>query len=242
MVTLHTCQWPKGEIFWQSHKSGSTSGRPAPCPVPLNDRQPASRRGRTPHRDNYRRQKMEDKRRKCWDCRRRRLVCDLARPGCSKCQSAGRSCPGYGSNKPLKWMQPPEEINFRHAPRRQHELASSSGSTDGQESVFDSNAPSTTSTTDSPVPPLAGQDERPHDICQGSTEQAILMSDPCALQIQHELAEILESVEYCTYPPCSLTYPLCLVSPSVQGTRSSAQISSLPEKGVEPIPSSCPLA
>ncbi|KAK0746936.1 fungal-specific transcription factor domain-containing protein [Schizothecium vesticola] len=141
---------------------------------------------------------MEDKKRKCWECRRRRLVCDLARPGCTRCQSAGRSCPGYRLDKPLKWMQPPQEIRSRHAPRRQLEFASSSGNTDSQEPNPDSHAPGTTSTTEGAVLPLVRQpqDDPPHDICQGSTEQAIFIFDPCALKIQQELAEIFESVEY----------------------------------------------
>lgn len=197
----YTCLWPKGEMFGQPHNparhpAGRRRARFLSTTV---DRQPASRPERTSHRDSFCRQKMAEKIRKCWECRRRRLVCDLARPGCSKCQSAGRPCPGYGLNKPLKWMQPPEEIKSRHIPRRQLASDSSSGNTDSQESDFGSRTPSTTSTTDSPVPPLERQGEPSHGICQGSTQQAIFMSDPCALKIQHELAEIFESVEYCTY-------------------------------------------
>ena len=149
------------------------------------------------------RQEMEDKKRKCWECRRRRLVCDLARPGCARCQSAGKSCPGYRLDKPLKWMQPPQEIRSRHAPRRQLEFACSSGSTDSQEPDLDPHAPSTTSTTEGSVVPLEGPDD---GICQGSTERAIFILDPCALKIQQELGEVFESVEYCRYPPPDLVF------------------------------------
>ncbi|KAI9044813.1 Zn(II)2Cys6 transcription factor [Aspergillus affinis] len=45
-------------------------------------------------------------RRQCWECRRRRLVCDSARPACNKCRAAGTECPGYSGNKPLKWITP----------------------------------------------------------------------------------------------------------------------------------------
>ncbi|KAA8641475.1 Zn(II)2Cys6 transcription factor [Aspergillus tanneri] len=45
-------------------------------------------------------------RRQCWECRRRRLVCDSSRPACNKCLAAGTECPGYGSKKPLKWITP----------------------------------------------------------------------------------------------------------------------------------------
>lgn len=41
----------------------------------------------------------------CWQCAKRRLVCDLAKPGCKKCATHGVECPGY-ETKPLQWMQP----------------------------------------------------------------------------------------------------------------------------------------
>ncbi|KAF4461108.1 C6 zinc finger domain-containing [Fusarium albosuccineum] len=42
----------------------------------------------------------------CWECHSRRLICDFGRPGCQKCQSRNTTCPGYGPQKPLKWLQP----------------------------------------------------------------------------------------------------------------------------------------
>jgi hypothetical protein len=44
--------------------------------------------------------------RQCWECLRRRLVCDFALPSCKKCQKAGRDCPGYNPQKPLQWIAP----------------------------------------------------------------------------------------------------------------------------------------
>ncbi|CAG9977252.1 unnamed protein product [Clonostachys byssicola] len=43
--------------------------------------------------------------RSCWQCAKRRLVCDLGKPGCKKCANHGVECPGY-ETKPLQWMQP----------------------------------------------------------------------------------------------------------------------------------------
>ncbi|KAA8641271.1 uncharacterized protein ATNIH1004_002072 [Aspergillus tanneri] len=43
-------------------------------------------------------------RRQCWECRRRRLVCDSSRPACNKCLQPAPVRPGYGSKKPLKWI------------------------------------------------------------------------------------------------------------------------------------------
>ncbi|KAB5566158.1 fungal-specific transcription factor domain-containing protein [Coniochaeta sp. 2T2.1] len=42
----------------------------------------------------------------CWECRRRRLVCDCAYPVCNKCNSTGVVCPGYEDKKPLTWLAP----------------------------------------------------------------------------------------------------------------------------------------
>ncbi|KAK3315603.1 fungal-specific transcription factor domain-containing protein [Apodospora peruviana] len=42
----------------------------------------------------------------CWECRRRRIVCDSTQPICTKCRSAGIVCPGYQDKKPLTWLAP----------------------------------------------------------------------------------------------------------------------------------------
>ncbi|KAK4174203.1 putative C6 zinc finger domain protein [Triangularia setosa] len=42
----------------------------------------------------------------CWECRRRRLVCDGRQPVCTKCRTAGIVCPGYADKKPLQWLAP----------------------------------------------------------------------------------------------------------------------------------------
>ena len=44
--------------------------------------------------------------RQCWECLRRRLVCDFALPSCNKCQKGGKACPGYDPQKPLQWLAP----------------------------------------------------------------------------------------------------------------------------------------
>ncbi|OAL00492.1 hypothetical protein IQ06DRAFT_293818 [Phaeosphaeriaceae sp. SRC1lsM3a] len=42
--------------------------------------------------------------RRCWECQRRRVVCDRMLPTCRKCLEAGRQCPGYDERKPLQWI------------------------------------------------------------------------------------------------------------------------------------------
>ena len=50
--------------------------------------------------------------RQCWECLKRRLVCDHSLPSCKKCHKAGRECPGYDEQKPLQWVQP-GRVTFR---------------------------------------------------------------------------------------------------------------------------------
>ncbi|KAK4243356.1 hypothetical protein C7999DRAFT_18284, partial [Corynascus novoguineensis] len=45
-------------------------------------------------------------RQQCWECRRRRLVCDGTQPVCTRCRAARIVCPGYADKKPLTWLAP----------------------------------------------------------------------------------------------------------------------------------------
>ncbi|KAI3325503.1 hypothetical protein HD806DRAFT_533169 [Xylariaceae sp. AK1471] len=45
-------------------------------------------------------------RKHCWECLRRRLVCDSARPVCNRCCNNGIVCSGYGEKQPLRWVKP----------------------------------------------------------------------------------------------------------------------------------------
>ncbi|KAK0628375.1 fungal-specific transcription factor domain-containing protein [Bombardia bombarda] len=47
----------------------------------------------------------------CWECRRRRVVCDSTHPVCRKCSTAGIVCPGYTDKKPLKWLAPGQVVS-----------------------------------------------------------------------------------------------------------------------------------
>lgn len=44
--------------------------------------------------------------RQCWECLKRRLVCDHTLPHCKKCIKTGKECPGYDEQKPLQWVEP----------------------------------------------------------------------------------------------------------------------------------------
>jgi hypothetical protein len=58
-----------------------------------------------------------DSNRWCWECQRRRLVCDCARPVCNKCHGAGLVCPGYEDKKPLTWLAPGRVLSRTRKPR-----------------------------------------------------------------------------------------------------------------------------
>lgn len=47
-----------------------------------------------------------DSRRQCWECQRRRLVCDSTYPVCIQCRTTRITCPGYEDKRPLVWLAP----------------------------------------------------------------------------------------------------------------------------------------
>ncbi|KAK3311094.1 fungal-specific transcription factor domain-containing protein [Chaetomium strumarium] len=47
----------------------------------------------------------------CWECRRRRHVCDGMQPVCAKCQTARIVCPGYADKRPLTWVTPGQAMS-----------------------------------------------------------------------------------------------------------------------------------
>ncbi|KAI8959055.1 fungal-specific transcription factor domain-containing protein [Daldinia sp. FL1419] len=51
---------------------------------------------------------QEKRKRHCWECRRRCLVCDFTEPTCKRCSASGIKCPGYNDAKPIKleWLAP----------------------------------------------------------------------------------------------------------------------------------------
>ncbi|WPH04213.1 Hypothetical protein R9X50_00710200 [Acrodontium crateriforme] len=55
----------------------------------------------------------------CWECRRRRWVCDSAEPSCAACKKAGIKCPGYGEAKPVTFLPPGQVLSRpRRRPKR----------------------------------------------------------------------------------------------------------------------------
>ncbi|KAI1340712.1 hypothetical protein F5Y15DRAFT_379726 [Xylariaceae sp. FL0016] len=66
--------------------------------------------------------------RHCWECLRRRLVCDSAQPACNRCQRSRIVCPGYDDRQPLRWVKP-GRVTARSRRTRQTRASDVSAST-----------------------------------------------------------------------------------------------------------------
>ncbi|TGO65840.1 hypothetical protein BOTNAR_0074g00130 [Botryotinia narcissicola] len=56
----------------------------------------------------------EGRKRHCWECLHRCLVCDFTKPACKRCSASDIVCPGYSDVKParLRWLEP-GKVKFR---------------------------------------------------------------------------------------------------------------------------------
>ncbi|KAI0010167.1 putative C6 finger domain protein [Xylariaceae sp. FL0662B] len=59
------------------------------------------------------------RKRHCWECLRRCLVCDSTHPVCKRCSASGIVCPGYKDEKPLRlrWLAPGRTISQNRKPK-----------------------------------------------------------------------------------------------------------------------------
>lgn len=79
----------------------------------------------------------EPKKRACWECMRRRRICDSSRPACNKCVASKIVCPGYDDKKPLQWLAPGNVLSRprkdkKHPPKRFVVVAASGPSLKGK--------------------------------------------------------------------------------------------------------------
>ncbi|KAJ0360145.1 hypothetical protein COL154_007732 [Colletotrichum chrysophilum] len=80
-------------------------------------------------------------RKQCWECQRRRVVCDAVRPVCGKCKATGVVCPGYEDKKPLTWLAPGKVKTRtwkRKKPATTKESSKTTSEQDRNESVYPS--------------------------------------------------------------------------------------------------------
>ncbi|EEP80583.1 predicted protein [Uncinocarpus reesii 1704] len=83
---------------------------------------------RPKHMESSAATKQTSRKRQCWECHRRRLVCGSERPACKKCVAAGVDCPGYDEKKPLKWL-PPGKVTSRTRRRQRPPASQTNGHT-----------------------------------------------------------------------------------------------------------------
>lgn len=93
----------------------------------------------------------EVRKRHCWECLRRRLVCDFELPGCKRCAASGVDCPGYGETQPIrvKWLAP-GKVKSRQRKGQSNREKSIKGSPESSSSETSKGSPEySTSTSDS---------------------------------------------------------------------------------------------
>ncbi|KAK1832587.1 fungal-specific transcription factor domain-containing protein [Podospora conica] len=71
----------------------------------------------------------------CWECRRRRLVCDGDKPVCNKCRTAGIVCPGYADKKPLVWVANGQVLSRPRGRKPKDKAAGKTGGPGGKQPV-----------------------------------------------------------------------------------------------------------
>jgi len=116
----------------------------------------------------------------CWECRRRRLVCDSQRPKCGRCSASGIPCPGYDGVKParLRWLAPGRVIS-RNQPRKQ-------------------------------IPPHDSDSNQMEASTEAAANSSNSMTGARISCLQHgtELCAFAEASEYCKYYPQAAYAPL----------------------------------
>lgn len=140
--------------------------------------------------------------RHCWECLRRRLVCDSAQPVCRKCHDAGVVCPGYDDKKPLKWVTT-GRISSRPRQQRKSTSAAAGGptstttkATKASNTKYNKKKEAASQKQIVTVVPIESQS--PDDFgCLGVLAQNYLRTDAC---------DMVQAAHYCksTSPPETL--------------------------------------
>lgn len=118
----------------------------------------------------------------CWECRRRRLVCDGTQPVCTKCRAARIVCPGYADKKPLTWLAPGQVVSRTR--KRKPARKAGDNSQDGH--------PPTTKAAKSLDESESGS--------QLDSSQASALHLPGPFDLPTETYEVFEAEAYCTSP------------------------------------------
>jgi len=124
----------------------------------------------------------------CWECRRRRLVCDCALPVCNKCRASGIVCPGYEDKKPLTWLAPGRVLSRTRKPKGRP--ARQKGAVERAKDAAPSSSPSARAGL--PLTVRASREPTLRDIVMIPR-----------LQLRTSMCDLVEAVEYCKTGPLS---------------------------------------
>ncbi|OIW24740.1 hypothetical protein CONLIGDRAFT_685687 [Coniochaeta ligniaria NRRL 30616] len=120
----------------------------------------------------------------CWECRRRRLVCDCTRPVCNKCKTTGVVCPGYEDKKPLTWLAPGRVLYRPRKPRGRPPASQKAVVKKGK------NVPSSSESNTGP-----------------SSQEVTTLQSVAALphaQLRTDMCDLVEAAMYCKTGPLQL--------------------------------------
>jgi len=120
---------------------------------------------------------VEARKRHCWECLRRRLVCGFEVPGCERCAASGVDCPGYGETPPMrvKWLVP-GTVKLR---QRKDVSNRQKNSRAGSESTGSEKSPSESSGANS---------------CLADDTRKVALPHP---HLKTDYHALIDSVEYC---------------------------------------------
>jgi hypothetical protein len=116
----------------------------------------------------------------CWECRRRRLVCDGTQPVCTKCRTAGIVCPGFADKQPLKWLAPGQVMSRarrKKGPRKANSKRPTMATPASTDSIEDSTSDQHTSHLDIVLP----------------------------VELRPESCDVFEALTYCPLPTSPLS-------------------------------------
>ena len=137
-------------------------------------------------------------RKRCWDCIRRRLVCDSGRPSCNRCQTAQIECSGYGEKKPVKFLEPGVVLS---RPRKKKQCANGNRRSNGDPAA---NTSQTTLQEKEPNECLAvdvKHDPQMHVSGKSlSTSRSRQTPGIAYEKLRTDSDDIIEAVTYCLLP------------------------------------------
>jgi hypothetical protein len=138
-------------------------------------------------------------RQQCWECRRRRLVCDGTQPVCTKCRAARIVCPGYADKKPLTWLAPGQVMS-----RNRRKKSPNSKTPNGKALPIRKACNGTKRRVEKLKSPAMTSDSSEDSRSDIQEEEMVEMGRP--VELRPEVCDIFEAMLYCTFDPS----PICL--------------------------------